>query len=185
MAATNRKGDTTLYSWVRTINVALGLLLTAATITIAVPQARSWLVHLGDPHAGYRVGETIDLPSAAFASADRTLFVFAQSGCAACQAAAPFFNRVATMARDIGHAKIVFVATNDARSEAEEYGHRIGVDIQSIVMTDDRRTRVRVVPTLLVTDRHGRVRLSHEGAPVRPDDEAVLLESVYAALLSD
>jgi thiol-disulfide isomerase/thioredoxin len=140
-------------------------------VALAEPSLRAQLGFAPATTTSYEVGQRIDLPAPALASAPRTLVLFASSNCAACRKAAPFFRSLASEAAGGGvPMRVVMDSLSNAdRTEALAYISSLGLDRAALVAVDLKATRINWVPTLVLVDRAGTV-LSHWESPM-PQDE--------------
>jgi hypothetical protein len=156
------------------------LLVTAALLASPAFRAR---VGFAPPHAGYDIGQRINLPSSAFGSADRALVLFASADCSACRRAKPFLLDLAKRAD--GQPATRFVVAMDVsagektRADGVSYVRAIGLADERLMPFDPSTTRVQRLPTVLLVDRSGIVRGNWE-PPFAQDDMLAALGAAHA-----
>ena len=153
--------------------VACVTVVGATVLAVRSPALRTHL-GLGRPPA-YRVDAQIDVPDRLYRSSSHTLFIFARSSCAACQAAKPTFAALADRLRRASSDVVLITGGADARDEAA-YASDLGLDASHLVPMNLSALRVKLVPTLVLVDQGGRVVYSIEGVPTDAD-QARLIEA--------
>ena len=102
-----------------------------------------------------------------------------RSGCRFCSESVPFYRRiVASAATHKGRTRIVGV-TSDAPKLAEEYLGTSGVSLDAIVASVREPVSAMGTPTLLLTDRTGRIRHIWSGR-LSPQAEEEVIAAVVA-----
>jgi len=121
----------------------------------------------------YRPDDVIDLPSALYAHADRTVLVFVRSGCGACRRAKPDLMAVVAAARS-RNVPVVAVTSPSFRKEELAFAADLGIDAEQVHVTDLTKLRLKVVPAVVVIDRRGRVITSRETTSVLEQTRSIL-----------
>ncbi len=153
--------------------VASIVALAATVLALAVPGLSDQLRGDRQPVA-YTVGDRLDLDPATFTSSARTLFLFSQFSCGACQASKP---TMAAMVADLAERPDtqVFLVVPDAVPEEERlFATELGLAPSRILRTDLRRLRLRQVPTVVMADDSGKILLAREGRLTETDRRDVL-----------
>src|SRR5688572_30512368 len=79
----------------------LVIVLTATGLAIAWPRITAAMGARPAPAPpAYRTGETVDVPAAWYSQSPRTLVLFAQASCGACQTAQPYLQQLIGHLRD-------------------------------------------------------------------------------------
>jgi hypothetical protein len=113
-----------------------------------------------DGKTGYHVGERADLPGEWLGSGG-TLFVFLRSDCAASQANAGLLAGIQSeLPSDIS---VVAVVPTRSGDEEITFAEGAGFDRARIRTADFESLRLRVVPSLVLLDRDGIVRMERIG----------------------
>jgi hypothetical protein len=111
---------------------------------------------------GYRQGEVVDLPSDSFVGRGDTLLVFLRSDCAASQALVASLSDVrASLPAGV---RLRAVVSNDVAHSESTFAAAAGFERSSIVSVDFRALRLRVVPSLVLVNHSGVVKLERVGA---------------------
>jgi thiol-disulfide isomerase/thioredoxin len=118
------------------------------------------------PEPAYRVGDTVDVPRAWYASAPYTFVLFGQSTCGACQRAQPYLQEL--VAHLNGRASVVLASPGVNRDAELRYARSLGLEDRALVEAT-RALKAKVTPTLLVVNQSGKVLGAWEG--VGPDDK--------------
>lgn len=143
------------------------ILLTCAVVTsltiaaLAKPRIERRLGLVPAEGRSYRPNDLIDLPASLFSGADRTVLIFARSGCGACRRAKPDLQALVTGLR-ARQVPVSVVTSTAFRKEELDFAAEIGVDADHVYLTDLTKLRLKVVPSVLVVDRRGRVLLARE-----------------------
>jgi hypothetical protein len=147
---------------VATVTSALLVIVVAGTaLTIAWPRIASATGSRPAPAPpAYQAGETIDAPVEWYASAPRTLVLFGQASCGACQDATAYLQQLVTHLRN--RAAIVVGSPGSALEEDTAWAQSFGVD-RAAVFAVPRRLRVKVTPTLVIVDQQGKILGAWEG----------------------
>jgi thiol-disulfide isomerase/thioredoxin len=168
-----KKGD-----WVGRIAFALSIGSAALVLltvgALAMPAARARLGLAPVRTSGYPVGGRIDVPPSVYDASPYTVVLFARSTCVFCQRARPLFAKLAADVAEDPSVRMVMVSSPSGRTGDLEYARSVGLDESRIVVLDPRSLRLKTVPTLVLVDRQGQVRYSHEGMPTAADLEELL-----------
>jgi hypothetical protein len=159
--------------------ICCGLTLGLTTVAIAIPSVRNHLGLAAVAEPTYAVGQRVDLPAAAYASAPYTLILFARSSCSACQKSADVLRELFLRANRSGLALTIVDGTS-SRVDDVGFVSDIGGSDAKLVSLDLTRLRLKRVPTLLLVDKTGRVIVTHEGL-VQPKDELQFVQGMTAA----
>ncbi len=159
--------------------------MAVVAITVGVLLMPSVRAKLGFPSAGaktYAVGERVDVPPALYQSSAATLLLFARNTCSACQKAKVAFARVAARLRERS-TNVLVVANVNHRADEIPYVRDLGLDESHLVEVDFNDLRLKVVPTLVLVDREGRVHYTSEGV-ISPTGEEDLLRAAISLTAS-
>ena len=153
---------------VATVTSALLVMVLAGTaLTIAWPRIASATgTRPSPPPPAYQTGQTIDVPVEWYASAPRTLVLFGQASCGACQDATPYLQQLVAHLRD--RAAVVVGSPGNAFEDDAAWAMGFGIGRVSVHPVPGR-LRVKVTPTLVVVDRQGQILGAWEG--VGPADK--------------
>jgi thiol-disulfide isomerase/thioredoxin len=168
-----KKGD-----WVG--RTALGLSIGSAALVVvtvgvlAMPAARARLGWAPNRTTSYAVGGRIDVPTAVYGADPYTVVLFARSTCAFCQRAKPLFTKLVADLAESHSARMVMVSSPSGGTGDVDYAKSVGLEADQLVVLDPVSLRLKTVPTLVLVDRQGQVRYSHEGMPTAADLEELL-----------
>jgi hypothetical protein len=162
--------------------VAIGsvglLILTAAAL--ASPKVREALGFGAPATSGYAVGDELREIPPELLSERGTLVLFARRNCTACQTSKlPLITLVEALRRQ-GIGTVVITGLRDAAGDAD-YARELGVEAARVLSRDPRIFQVRLVPSLVLVDRHGTVLYSRTG--VMTDDEVPAIARALPPLL--
>jgi peroxiredoxin len=150
-------------------SIGLAVTLLGSVGVVAWPRVASALgirPAAAAPAPAYVAGDRIDVPASWYASAPRTLVIFARANCGACLTAQHFLKTLVADVRARGAA--VVVAGHRETPEADaEFTESLGLDRQAFVVFPEG-LRVRVTPTLVLVDRTGAI--LHAWEAVGPPD---------------
>jgi thiol-disulfide isomerase/thioredoxin len=139
----------------------LVMLVTGTALTIAWPRIASATgTRPPPPPPAYQVGQTIDVPSEWYASSPRTLVLFGQASCGACQDAKPYLQNLVARLHD--RAAVVVGSPGNAFDDDAAWAVSFGID-HSSVFAVPHRLRVKVTPTLVVVNQQGEILGAWEG----------------------
>jgi hypothetical protein len=145
------------------ITIACGLVLAGTALLLFSPSLRARL-GFGGPHApAYVEGDLIDVPRNLYASTSATVLIFARSSCSVCQRAQPSFAASVRQLRTLPGVAVRLVPTGAKSDDEAAYGRAIGLSEAEITPVAVQTLRLRVVPTVVVVDRNGRIQFSAEG----------------------
>ncbi len=156
--------------------VAVSVTVVLATAAVlATPRVRDAIMN----PVAYSVGQRIDVPPTAYASSPYTLLIFGRGTCAASRQAAPFLQSLANETRRLGIAPRL-VSEDAHAAGADVFVASLGLQPSEVLRVNVSTLRVRVVPTVVVVDRFGRILYVREG--VVPASATVpVLDAVRAA----
>jgi thioredoxin-related protein len=158
------------------VTLLTGLVVTATALALAFPvlgerfRARPAAV-------AYFSGDVIDVDPSTYSSASRTVFFFSRYSCGGCQASK---NVMASIARDIKQragAHVVLVTARTFPVEERSFALELGIDPASVYQTDLQKLRVRLVPTMVLTDTSGKILMAREGL-ITENDRAEIVRLV-------
>lgn len=138
------------------------LLVAGTSAAIAFPRFRQLLGFPSDS-PGYRVGDVVDVPPAAYERTSHSLIVFARASCAACQAARPVLAELVEKVKDDASLRVVLVMPAVNPSESLEYVRGLGLPESSFIPRQQREFKVRAIPTAVLVDQRGRILAVAEG----------------------
>jgi hypothetical protein len=159
-------------------SIGLALVLVATIGYIAWPRVAEALGLKPAAPAAYAAGETVDVPSSWYASADTTLIVFARASCAACEKAQPFLAQL--VGRVHGRGAAVMAHPPGADDDDRQFARSLGVS-DDRVMVIGEGLKVRATPTILLVNRQGRILGAWEGVG-KADGQAAILKALDAAV---
>jgi hypothetical protein len=122
--------------------------------------------------SAYQLGQAVDTGDI-YSTSAFTVILFVRSSCGASVASVPAFRAIAQLVEASPSTRIVVVPTEAWSKEAAAFVGEMGLSEAHVRMLDFARLKVKVVPTLLVVDRVGRIRLVQEGIPPESRVEAV------------
>jgi len=158
-----------------TVTLLLVIVLAATVGRVAGRRALESLGWLAPSTSSYVVGDTLDLPPEVYRATPFTLVLFARSTCAACEAAAPFFQSIATEVAARSNARMVLSSPVDGPNASEiAYAHALGLEDRAVTPWRGVKPRVRNVPTLVMVNDAGVVLAAWQGAPAAADQPRVL-----------
>ena len=151
--------------------VAIGCIaLVVVTVgVLAMPAARSRLGLAPSKTPAYTVGGRIDVPASVYEATPLTVVIFARDTCAACQRSQVLFAKATADLAAEPSVHVVMMTTAPNRSGDLDYARAIGLDEHRLIPLDATHLRLKLVPTLVLVDRYGEVRYSHEGVPSPAD----------------
>ena len=130
------------------------------------------------PPPAYAAGDVIDVPAEWYRGSARTLVLFGQASCGACQDAKPFLQQLVTALQP--RAAVVVASPGKGMTDDTAWAAEIGVP-DTAVHAVPRRLRVRVTPTLVLVNARGEILGAWEG--VGPADQhADLAQAIQQAL---
>jgi hypothetical protein len=139
----------------------LVVVVTGTALTIAWPRIASAMgARPSPPPPAYEVGQTIDVPLEWYASASRTLVLFGQASCGACQDAAPYLQELVSHLHS--RTTVVVGSPGTALEDDTAWAASFGIDRASVFAVP-RRLRVKVTPTLVVVNQQGQILGAWEG----------------------
>jgi hypothetical protein len=154
---------------VLTVVVTLGVLM--------MPAVRLALGFSPAAPVGYALGDRLDVPSWVFDSSDHTVVVFARSSCAASQRLSSWLAEMTARVQRQTSIRVVMVVGRSRLDEEHAFAATIGLGPDRVVVVE-RVPKIRVVPTVIVVNRHGRVLLTQEGAPT--SEAASVMDRILA-----
>jgi hypothetical protein len=143
------------------VNVAT---LFAAIAVVAVLGQRAWIsAHRPTPTPPFQVGESVPaFKGLDVAQSDQTLLMVLRHNCGFCAASVPFYRELGNKfgpAMSNGRTRLVVVTTDDPPT-AKEYVRKNQFNVNAIVsVPPSRQSELRILgtPTLLLTDKSGRI----------------------------
>lgn len=125
-----------------------------------------------DGRTGYWVGDRVDLPLEWFRGSGATLLVFLRSECPASQALASLLPQ---MRHDVpAGVEVMAVVSGRSGDTDVAFAEAAGFERQQIRTVDFESLHLRVVPTLLLIDRNGVVKMERIGAPPQAGQPGLL-----------
>lgn len=131
--------------------LVVGLTATALRLAVSDPDGRT----------GYVVGDRVDLPADWFEGTDDTLLVFLRSDCAASQAFAVLLPELRSRIPD--RVQVLAVVSDASPAREASFAESAGFERTAVRMADFESLQLRVVPTLVLVDRHGQVKAERLG----------------------
>jgi hypothetical protein len=168
-----------LLSWVP---VGAGSLTIVAVVVVCVPQLRVAATQaLSGRPVPFRVGDAVGTEPWTYEGSELTALLFARSTCAVCSAALPYFSLLQGELTKDGRVRFLFVPTIDVSSAEVAYGAQLGLGESRVVAAPLAvRARLVSVPTLVVVDRTGRIRLMRSGGRRSPQHAVDLAAEIRA-----
>ena len=140
----------------------------ATVLMFALPAVRDYLS--GRPSSiAYVEGDVIDLHRSTYGSNANTVFLFSRSSCAACQASKPVMTAIVADLARLPDVHVVLVTGGGSPEEERVFAVELGIDSSDIHPIDLTGLRVRVVPTMVLVDRTGRILMAREGRLTETD----------------
>jgi hypothetical protein len=102
-------------------------------------------------------GSKLGIHPAGGFSHDLNLVVAIRQGCHFCAESAPFYQRLAGLAKDSQKVHLLAVLPQDV-AQGRDYLKKLGVPLAEIQQADLPAMKVRYTPTLILVDRAGAVR---------------------------
>jgi hypothetical protein len=121
--------------------------MTAAGVQRAVNQAAN--------STGYGAGEVVDLPGDWFKDNDWTLVLFLRSDCAASQALVSRLPHLRQVLPD--DVRLLAIVSDTAPETETRFAEAAGFEPSSVRAATFQMLKLRVVPSMLLIDRNGRV----------------------------
>lgn len=153
---------------------ACAAVLGATLLVLAMP---AWRTHFAAENpASYRVGETIDIPTAIYSGSAMTLAVFGDANCAAARGSQSALRSLVSGFTGQRRGRAVLVASNGSgrSTDHDPFASAIGLGSAAVQAVDLRQLRLRAVPAAVVLDRRGRILAFHEGAMTEAHAHALL-----------
>jgi hypothetical protein len=157
-------------------NVAI---LLVALLVVGVLVQKYFMPARPEPIAGLPVGSKVSLPDIDWAKNERTLLLVLKEDCRFCSASAPFYQRLARETTGRGNLRLVAVLPQPVE-DGKRYLSGLGVAVDEVRQASPAALSMGATPTLILTDRNGRVAASWVGQ-LPPDKE----NEVLASLRSD
>jgi thiol-disulfide isomerase/thioredoxin len=146
-----------------------------------MPSVRATLGLAPKPTApSYRAGDRIDLSPELLQSAPSTLVIFFRSDCGVCQRMRPILTKL--VARGDRTVHVIAVTGTENRKDAATFVTQIGLGLDRLVTMDLKAVRVTTVPTLVIVDRDGTIRMAVEGLPPPAAQDALLRQMLATSL---
>jgi hypothetical protein len=149
------------------------LALAATVIALALPSF-SPRFRTTSVSRGYADGDSIDLGPATYNTNPRTVFFFTRFSCGACEASKPVMAGIVADLTKRPGVQITLVTPEALPEEEELFALELGIVPSRIHRTDLRRLRLRLVPTMVLADRSGRILMVREGRLTESDRADVL-----------
>lgn len=130
------------------------------------------------PPPAYAAGDVIDVPAEWYRGSARTLVLFGQASCGACQDAKPFLQQLVSTLH--GRTAVVVASPGNALADDTAWAAAIGIP-GTAVHAVPGRLRVRVTPTLVIVNQQGEILGAWEGIGP-PDKHADLAHAINQAL---
>ena len=112
----------------------------------------------------YAKGDTIELPRSTYSSSRTMIAVYGTSFCPASRSSAPFLRHLfRTIAGDAG-TRSILVPTSSLSDYELQFAADIGLSPHDIIEIPRPIARIKLVPTVIVVDRTGRILFVREGA---------------------
>jgi len=153
-------------------------------MTVAFLLAPGVRSHMSADPPAYVPGTSVDVPAQTYASRPYTLLIFSRSDCGACLNAVPVLAQLVQELRDTGEFEVSLIARLTTPEDELVYAERLGIAASHVFPEDLEALRVERVPTLVVVDASGRIRLVQEGAPA-VDEVRSFVDRVLAASAHD
>jgi len=150
--------------------------------TLAYPFVRARIGWAAAP-TGYAVGDTIDLPAAAFRGAPHTLVVFVRASCAVCQQMTPLLTTILSRVSEHPSMRVLLVTPATDGDAEHAFADEIGIAREQRVALDLTLLRVTRVPTVVVVNERGKIEYVHIGKPSSAEREAELVGTVTSFAL--
>lgn len=151
--------------------------------TVAYPFVSAALGWSSGGHPGYAVGDRVDLPPSMYAKAAHTLVIFGRSGCGVCQRMKPLLtDMVARVGRAPSMAAVLVTSASDLDAEVQ-FARDIGLTADDVNPLDLGTLRLKLVPTVVIVNRHGEVQFVHTGEAGSSGADAELLRIVSSFAL--
>jgi hypothetical protein len=164
--------------WSARLSIASLLLAGITTAVMArVPQSRSWLGLAPEP--AYAAGQKIDVRESLYRGARRTVIVFIQDSCAACQTAKPVFAELSKSVSALDSVQMVLVPPGNAEAEIR-YAGDIGLPAAAVKPLRGGVVRVQITPTLVVVDSTGQILFAYAGIPRKGEERAFIRATLRA-----
>ena len=158
---------------------ACAVVVAATVLALALPALWERLRGEGSSVA-YSEGEVIDLDPATYRSATSTVFLFSRFSCGACEASKPVMAGIVADLMTQSGVQVVLVTGEALPEEERLFASDLGLDGSHVHHTDLRRLRLRQVPTMVLTDRSGKILMTREGRLTETDRSEVVRMSIEA-----
>jgi hypothetical protein len=123
-------------------------------------------------------GASFALKDIQWAEGDQTLVLALSKGCHFCSDSAPFYQKIAAMAKRSSSLQVVAVLPQ-GEEDSRDYLSSLGVSIENVKQASFDTLGVGATPTLILVDAQGRVIRSWVGE-LSPDDERRVLDAIAA-----
>lgn len=144
--------------------VSFGVVAICATVLITTLAAVSYRSTGGTAvGTGYNIGEQLDVAHNWNSAGPETLVFFLRSDCPASAEMARHLADLFSAGGLSGHVRAV--VSDALRDRETAFATAAGFERSAIEFVDFRRLRLQVVPSLVVVDREGRVKLERAGLP--------------------
>jgi hypothetical protein len=140
--------------------IGIALLASGVAASLGVLVVRA--TNAEESVSGYAVGQNVDVPTAWFHSSAFTVLMFARSDCQGCIEAKLLFQAITTLTKTAPRIRAILATPSDsADPDVVSLARDIGIDEGAVVTIDPTAVRLRIVPTLVLVDRGGKIVAIH------------------------
>jgi|SRR5215813_6027120 len=137
-----------------TASVVISFLLLAGVVT------RAYILSRGAASAAaplIKIGEKVELPGLSSANSQLVLVLVLSSGCHYCMEGLPFYKQLSTLrGSSAGNIRLVAALPED-KDSAQTFLENAGIIVDGVLSQAPGDLGVRIVPTLLLLDRQGKL----------------------------
>jgi len=154
------------------VRITLLVVLTAASLSVA------WIVNRasssGNMSSRIQLGSQLHFPAIDFGSADHTLLIFSNSACQYCIDNLDLYRSLLTETSSMARAIPIVMLSAEPVETFRLFMKRHGMNPSQIVSLNPSQLGVRIVPTILLVDRSGRVKRVWVGRKSKETQSAIL-----------
>jgi hypothetical protein len=144
--------------------VVIGVCATLLAVTALVGLAPAVKARLGwteSAQSSYLPGDSIDVPPSLY-QGQQTLIVFASGTCGACRRSEPALGSLAKELRGSA-TRFLLITPNTRIVDQQALIDAVGLERSEVSALDLSSLRLKIVPSVVLVDRSGRILYSHEG----------------------
>ena len=121
-----------------------------------------------------KVGEVVRLPEFSRGNAESTLVMVLSSGCHYCMEGLPFYKQLSAVRKSSGNSIQLVAVLPEQKAAAQTFLEGAGIATDGILSMAPSELGVRILPTLLLLDREGKLQRYWAGELNKDAQEEVL-----------